>query len=64
MTGIRAILIYFVILPIIDNIKIRFEPLEIYDKNGNKCLLVKEDQYTCPPYCGTVHLHRIYISNP
>ena len=48
-------------IPIIDNIKNDLEPLEVYNKNGNKCLLVKQGQYTCPTYCGTVHLHRIYI---
>ena len=61
MTGIKALLIYLIIIPIIDNIKKSFEPKEGYDKNGNKCLLVKQGQYTCPTYCGTVHLHRIYI---
>tara|TARA_R110002051_G_scaffold270607_1_gene331083 strand:+ start:269 stop:490 length:222 start_codon:yes stop_codon:yes gene_type:complete len=57
----KALLIYLIILPIIDNIKTKFEPLEGYDKNGNKCLLVKENQYTCPTYCGAIHAHRIYI---
>ena len=46
-------------IPIIDDIKKDLEPLEVYDKNGNKYLLVKQDQYTCPTYCGTLHVHRI-----
>ena len=51
-------------IPIIDNIKNDLEPLETYDKNGNKYLLVKQDQYICPTYCGALHAHRIYfISN-
>ena len=62
MFGVKVLLIYLIILPIIDNIKKSFDPKEGYDKNGNKCLLVKKGQYTCPSYCGTVHLHRIYIS--
>ena len=48
-------------IPIIDDIKKYLEPLEVHDKNGNKYLLVKQDQYICPTYCGTIHAHRIYI---
>jgi hypothetical protein len=57
----KAILIYLIIIPIIDNIKKNFEPIESYDKNGNKCLIVKQDQYICPTYCGVLHAHRIYF---
>ena len=46
-------------IPIIDNIKKDLEPLEIYDRNGDKYLLVKQDQYICPTYCGVLHTHRI-----
>ena len=46
-------------IPIIDDIKKDLEPLETYDRNGNKYLLVKQDQYICPPYCGVLHAHRI-----
>ena len=46
-------------IPIIDNIKKDLEPLEIYDRNGDKYLLVKQDQYICPTYCGVLHAHRI-----
>ena len=50
-------------IPIIDDIKKYREPLEIHDRNGNKYLLVKQDQYICPTYCGVLHAHRInYIS--
>ena len=58
----KIFLILLIMIPIIDNIKKDLEPKEGYDKNGNKCLLVKQSQYTCPTYCRTVHLHRIYIS--
>ena len=51
-------------IPVIDDIKKYLEPLEVQDKNGNKYLLVKQDQYICPTYCGVLHAHRIYfISN-
>ena len=46
-------------IPIIDNIKKDLEPLETYDRNGNKYLLVKQNQYICPTYCGVLHAHRI-----
>jgi hypothetical protein len=46
-------------IPIIDDIKKEIEPLEVYDRNGNKYLLVKQDQYTCPTYCEVLHIHRI-----
>ena len=46
-------------IPIIDNIKDYLKPLEVQDKNGNKYLLVKKDQYICPTYCGVLHAHRI-----
>ena len=46
-------------IPIIDNIKKDLEPLETYDRNGNKYLLVKQDQYICPTYCEILHMHRI-----
>lgn len=46
-------------IPIIDNIKKYLEPLEVQDKNGNKYLLVKQDQYICPTYCEILHIHRI-----
>ena len=50
-------------IPIIDDIKKSLEPLEVQDRNGNKYLLVKQDQYICPTYCGILHAHRInYIS--
>jgi len=48
-------------IPIIDNIKDYLKPLEVQDKNGNKYLLVKQDQYICPTYCGVLHAHRIYF---
>ena len=46
-------------IPIIDNIKKDLEPLEIYNRYGDKYLLVKQDQYICPTYCGILHAHRI-----
>ena len=46
-------------IPIIDDIKKYLEPLEVYDRNGNKYLLVKQNQYICPTYCGVLHAHRI-----
>ena len=48
-----------IIIPIIDDIKKYLEPLEVHDKNGNKYLLVKQNQYICPTYCGVLHAHRI-----
>ena len=46
-------------IPVIDDIKKYLEPLEVQDKNGNKYLLVKQDQYICPTYCRILHMHRI-----
>tara|TARA_R110000823_G_C15780259_1_gene485001 strand:- start:43 stop:237 length:195 start_codon:yes stop_codon:yes gene_type:complete len=46
-------------IPIIDDIKKYLEPLEVYDRNGNKYLLAKQNQYICPTYCGVLHIHRI-----
>ena len=55
----KTFLILLIMIPIIDNVKKDLEPLEVYDKNGNKYLLVKQDQYICPTYCGVLHIHRI-----
>ena len=55
----KTFLILLIMIPIIDDIKKKLEPLEVYDKNGKKYLLVKQDQYICPTYCGTLHIHRI-----
>ena len=57
----KMFLLLLIMIPIIDDIKKYFEPVDGYDKNGNKCLLVKKGQYTCPSYCGAVPLHLIYI---
>ena len=57
----KTFLILLIMIPIIDDIKKSLEPLETYDKNGNKYLLVKQDQYICPTYCGGLHAHRIYF---
>ena len=46
-------------IPIIDDIKKKLSPLKVYDRNGNKYLLVKQNQYICPTYCGVLHAHRI-----
>ena len=46
-------------IPIINDIKKSLEPLEVYDRNENKYLLVKQNQYICPTYCGALHAHRI-----
>ena len=58
----KIFLMLLIIIPIIDDIKKYLEPLEVHDRNGNKYLLVKQNQYTCPTYCGISHAHRIYIS--
>ena len=55
----KTFLILLIMIPIIDNIKKDLEPLETYDRNGNKYLLVKQNQYICPTYCGVLHIHRI-----
>lgn len=55
----KTFLILLIMIPIIDDIKKDLEPLEVYDKNGNKYLLVKQNQYICPTYCGVLHIHRI-----
>ena len=55
----KIFLILLIIIPIIDDIKKYLEPLEVYDRNGNKYLLVKQNQYICPTYCGALHAHRI-----
>ena len=55
----KIFLILLIIIPIIDDIKKYLEPLEVHDKNGNKYLLVKQNQYICPTYCGVLHAHRI-----
>ena len=55
----KTFLILLMMIPIIDDIKKEIEPLEVYDRNGNKYLLVKQDQYICPTYCGVLHIHRI-----
>ena len=55
----KTFLILLIMIPIIDDIKKRLKPLEIYDKNGTKYLLVRQRQYICPLYCGTLHAHRI-----
>ena len=57
----KTFLILLMMIPIIDNIKDYLKPLEVQDKNGNKYLLVKKDQYICPTYCGVLHAHRIYF---
>ena len=55
----KIFLMLLIIIPIIDDIKKYLEPLEVHDRNGNKYLLVKQDQYICPTYCGVLHAHRI-----
>ena len=55
----KMFLILLMMIPIIDDIKKDLEPLEVYDRNGNKYLLVKQNQYICPTYCGVLHIHRI-----
>ena len=56
----KLFLLLLIMIPIIDDIKKKLEPLEAYDKNENKYLLVKQNQYICPSYCGVMHSHRIY----
>ena len=56
----KTFLILLMMIPIVDNVKKDLEPLEVYNKNGNKYLLVKQNQYICPSYCGVMHSHRIY----
>ena len=58
----KMFLLLLIMIPIIDDIKKYFEPVDGYDKNGNKCLLVKKGQYTCPSYCGVIHPHFIYYA--
>ena len=55
----KTFLILLMMIPIIDDIKKDLEPLEVYNRNGNKYLLVKQSQYICPIYCGVLHIHRI-----
>ena len=55
----KIFLMLLIMIPIIDDIKKYLEPLEVHDRNGNKYLLVKQNQYICPTYCGTLHAHRI-----